>query len=257
MPSVGSTCRDATRRSEPLLASSSGWLKLTACAAPSMTTSRVWFTVCPATSRRRSRPGMSGSRLPMTASVGMRRAGSRSRDGYWVRARRAATCSGRRTADSQARQPGPGGAAPGYRRGPADAWPGAGAGVQSAGRRHENGALDPVRVKAGELGDDRAAHRVPDERGGVDTAVVEEGSGDMGQVGDVQRTKRVAAASESGQVGDVGLELGGQPCGRRHKVGAGHPEAVQVRHHSAVNRGRLSVEDLDPVERRPAFGEDR
>jgi hypothetical protein len=72
--------------------------------------------------------------------------------------------------------------------------------VQSAGGR-QNGALDPVGVKAGELGDDRAAHRVPDERCGIDTAVVEEGSGGMGQVGDVQRTERVAAASESGQVG--------------------------------------------------------
>jgi hypothetical protein len=59
--------------------------------------------------------------------------------------------------------------------------------VQPSRRRHEHGALQPFGVEVGELGDDRATHRVPDQRGGVDAAVVEEFGGRVGQVGDVER----------------------------------------------------------------------
>ena len=130
--------------------------------------------------------------------------------------------------------------------------------VQPSRRRHEHRALQPLGVQMRELRDDGAAHRVPDQRGGDDAAVVEEGGCRVGQVGDVERPQRVAAASEPGQVGHVGVELGGQPLGRRDQVRAGHPEAVQVQHHPAVERiRRLPVEDLHPVERGPVLGQDR
>ena len=68
-------------------ASSPGWLKLIAWAAPSMTTTETWVSVWLATSSIRAGPGISGSRFPMTASVGIRSASNRSNDGYCVRAR--------------------------------------------------------------------------------------------------------------------------------------------------------------------------
>ena len=70
------------------LASSPGWLKLIACAAPSMTTIRTWFSSCPAISLTRPGLGIRGSRLPRTASVGIGTSSSRSRAGNWVSARK-------------------------------------------------------------------------------------------------------------------------------------------------------------------------
>jgi hypothetical protein len=67
-------------------ASSPEWLKLMACAAPSIFTMSTWLSVWLATSCTRSGPGMSGSRSPSTASVGMCIASMRSSDGYCVSA---------------------------------------------------------------------------------------------------------------------------------------------------------------------------
>jgi hypothetical protein len=108
----------------------------------------------------------------------------------------------------------------------------------------------------GELGDHRAAHRVADEGRRLDAPVVEEARGGVSQVRDVQRLGRVPTAAEARQVGDERVVLLGQALGRRDEVGPGHPEAVQVEHHRSVHwTGRLAVEDLDAVERRPALGE--
>ena len=106
--------------------------------------------------------------------------------------------------------------------------------MQTSGRRDEDGAVDPVRVLAGELADDRAAHRVADERGRLELPVVHEGRCGGGEVGDVERVEGAAAATEPGEVGDQGVELAGEALGRRHQVPAGEAEAVQVHHHRRV-----------------------
>ncbi len=62
-------------------ASSSGSLKLIACAAPSSRTITTWSSVSATSSRTRSGSGISGSRSPITTRVGMVSSSNRSRDG--------------------------------------------------------------------------------------------------------------------------------------------------------------------------------
>ena len=86
-------------QAETTLASSPGWLKLIACAAPWMTTTVTCAGDVRATSTTRGGPGISGSRLPSTASVGTGVCCSRSSDGKrvsWWNSRSALTGPNRR-----------------------------------------------------------------------------------------------------------------------------------------------------------------
>ena len=108
--------------------------------------------------------------------------------------------------------------------------------VQTAGRRYEDGSLEAFRIRVRELADDRAAHRVPDQRHRLDLTVVEESGRCVRQVVHVEGVDGPPAAAEPGQVRDQGVELVGQPFCCWQQVAAGKAESVQVHHDRGVGR---------------------
>ena len=130
--------------------------------------------------------------------------------------------------------------------------------VQTTSRRDEDRPLETIWIEVRELADDGAAHRVADQRYGLDLAVVEEGGRRMRHFRHVERFGCPATTSEPGQIGDERVEVVAQPLGRRQKVTTGEAESVEMHHHPGIRRlGRLTIEDVDTTDRRPSLREGR
>ena len=83
-------------------------------------------------------------------------------------------------------------------------------------------------------------------------------SGCVREARHVERLRRLHAAAEPREVGNERVELVLEQLGGRQQVPAREAEAVQVHHHRGVGRIlRLPVEEVEAVDRGPAFGQRR
>ena len=127
--------------------------------------------------------------------------------------------------------------------------------MHPARRRHQQRAVDPIRVAEREFADHRAAHGVADQGRPLDLTIIEEPSCRIRDAGDVELVPGVAASAESREIGNVGLEFVLKQFGGGQQVPTGEAEPGHVHHDRGIGRNdRLPVEHVDAVERGPVLG---
>ena len=111
--------------------------------------------------------------------------------------------------------------------------------------------VHPLRRSVSDLQADRAAHRVADQDDLVDLEAVEDRDGALGKTRDVEHTISPLTAPVPGEVWNHVDPTSGKGSGRRHQVGAGDREAVQVDEGDAVPARGPSEVDRRPVHLEP------
>ena len=111
-----------------------------------------------------------------------------------------------------------------------------------------------MRIQVAKLTDHRTTHGVSHQRGLLNALGIQERGSRVCKLGYGERFDGISAPAESGQVGHQGMKLIGEYFSGGQQIAAREPKSMEVQHHWRIRRGgRLTIEDIDAVDRRPTL----